>query len=111
MSNDEHPIAALATLAEPTIATPARQTQLSLATDPDTAPNAPLPHQPWTTRLPQPVRVVAHGWWKVFFFLFVGNYLAALVFSFLQGGWSALVMTLSSWGFLAPLERTQPLAF
>jgi len=67
--------------------------------------------QSWTAHLPQPVRVVAHGWWKVFSFLFIGNYIAALMFAFLQGGWGALQKTLTTWGILGPLEHTNPLVF
>jgi tetratricopeptide (TPR) repeat protein len=65
----------------------------------------------WTVRLPGPVRRLAHLWWKLFSFLFVGNYLAGLVLALVQSGWSAFLSALTSWGFLAPIEKANPPAF
>src|SRR5579859_7041831 len=40
------------------------------------------------------------AWWKLFFFVIVGNYLPGGILALLQGGWGALGAYVTTWGFL-----------
>jgi tetratricopeptide (TPR) repeat protein len=71
-------------------------------------PRPPTPQRaPWRSALGW----LAHQWWKVFSFLFVGNYLSGLALALVQGGVPAFLTALTSWGLLAPAERAHPVAF
>ena len=73
---------------------------------------APIsPHQPWTAHLPDPLRAVAHQWWKVFAFIVIGNYVPGLILSLVQNGWKGLLVQFTSWGLLAPVEHANPPLF
>jgi tetratricopeptide (TPR) repeat protein len=71
-------------------------------------PRAPHgPHPTWLRAL----RWLAHGWWKLFAVVIVGNFLPGAVLGALQGGLGALGTYLTSWGLLRPVEASHPLAF
>src|SRR5690242_17796640 len=57
------------------------------------------------------LRWMLFKWWGIFAALVVGNYLPGSVLVLFQTGWSGFVNYLTSWGLLAPLERSQPVLF
>src|SRR5262249_5697469 len=57
------------------------------------------------------LRWLAHGWWRLFAIVIVGNFLPGAVLEALQGGLGALGTYLTSWGLLRPVEASYPLAF